>query len=633
MTTYNTRNPLGSSSAKDLYDNSQNFDHLSSDRVNEIWKDRFGVERLTWHGMEERYKIALTNLGLNPVGTFQRGVVIISAGDIIQDETTDVWYRWDDLVTLPKTVPSGSTPESSGGTGEGKWLAVDVSDVLRKQISDPDGAEKYPELQIARWRDTGDIRGWGAVEGEDATDAINAAIRDRAANGWGTSSDVIINGNYKIDGQVILTTDVRLIGNWATISSSSDDWIFISGYKNPSGDVVNNFDGLDDEQVIASARLKGTQIKGITFVGVAKVFKLRCFNERCVLEDLFFESCGIAWDCTQPFYSSYKSIYIRSTKTGYEDWYAYQFRRATNLVYMEKVSISQRVYGEIIGDDQITPTTPNPYYESVSHKQCSYEHVDHPVTLAMDGFNYHQEDYYAEAVSGYLFLVVSGNHNDMYIGKPSWTYGVELMGAFKNINGRSLIYQSSQNDHSPAKRGAILFENSIATVVLQSNMSPHKTIDQLDSGISYDTSSNILYSMQSLSQGGVIIDDTRLGGTTVPVRISGNVKSVNGVVIGSTARSYQPSSDTMTFSTDIIFSYNNIISITLSWYQTSNPSNAYSSTGFWLNGQKLQASGQSISAIQDGDLTAVLITNPSGGSSNQWIIDGDITVTGAIRII
>ncbi|EOK1909572.1 hypothetical protein [Escherichia coli] len=500
-------------------------------------------------------------------------------------------------------------------------------------LAGPEGYQYIPSVQIQRWLDVGDIRGWGAVPGQDCTSALQAAINDRAAKGWGTSSDVIINGNYKVDGQVILTTDVRLIGNWATISSSSNDWIFISGYKNSNGDIVNNFDNIDDNEVISSARLKGTQVKGITFVGVSKVFKLRCFNERCILEDLFFESCGIAWDCTQPFYSLYKNIYIRSTKTGYEDWYAYQFRRATNLVYMEKVSISQRVYGEIIGDDQITPTTPNPYYESVSHKQCSYEHVDHPVTLAMDGFNYHQEDYYAEAVSGYLFLVVSGNHNDMYIGKPSWTYGVELMGAFKNINGRSLIYQSSQNDHSPAKRGAILFENSIATVVLQSNMSPHKTIDQLDSGISYDTSSNILYSMQSLSQGGVIIDDTRLGGTTVPVRISGNVKSVNGVVIGSTGRSYQPSSDTMTFSTDIIFSYNNIISITLSWYQTSNPSNAYSSTGFWLNGQKLQASGQSISAIQDGDLTAVLITNPSGGSSNQWIIDGDITVTGAIRII
>lgn len=136
MTTYNTGNPLGSAAAKDLYDNAQNLDHLSNDQENELWPDRFGKNRLTWHGMEERYKTALANLGLNPVGTFQGGAVINSAGDIIQDETTGAWYRWDDLTTLPKTVPSGSTPDSSGGTGVGKWLAVDVSDVLRKQLAE-----------------------------------------------------------------------------------------------------------------------------------------------------------------------------------------------------------------------------------------------------------------------------------------------------------------------------------------------------------------------------------------------------------------------------------------------------------------------------------------------------------------
>ncbi|WOJ29006.1 hypothetical protein R1917_13700 [Citrobacter koseri] len=140
MTTYNTGNPLGSAAAKDLYDNAQNFDHLSNDRVNETWDDRFGVPRLTWHGMEQRYKTALVNLGLNPVGTFQGGAVINSAGDIIQDETTGAWYRWDDLATLPKTVPSGSTPDSSGGTGVGKWLAVDVSDVLRGDLAKQTGA-------------------------------------------------------------------------------------------------------------------------------------------------------------------------------------------------------------------------------------------------------------------------------------------------------------------------------------------------------------------------------------------------------------------------------------------------------------------------------------------------------------
>ncbi|WP_314721438.1 phage tailspike protein [Rahnella variigena] len=51
-------------------------------------------------------------------------------------------------------------------------------DQLRQQIEDPDGAINYPRLQIARWRDNGDVRGWGA-KGDGVTDdtsAIQAAF-------------------------------------------------------------------------------------------------------------------------------------------------------------------------------------------------------------------------------------------------------------------------------------------------------------------------------------------------------------------------------------------------------------------------------------------------------------------------
>lgn len=61
-------------------------------------------------------------------------------GDIVQDETTNLWYRWDDLSTLPKTVDPGSTPDSSGGTGDGKWKVVDVDGQLRSELSASTGA-------------------------------------------------------------------------------------------------------------------------------------------------------------------------------------------------------------------------------------------------------------------------------------------------------------------------------------------------------------------------------------------------------------------------------------------------------------------------------------------------------------
>lgn len=97
--------------------------------------DRFGNSHYTIEGLKQLVLQQLYNLGWNLVGSFQDGATLNAAGDIIQDESTGVWYRWDDLSTLPKTVPAGSTPDSTGGIGEGKWLAVDVSDVLRKDLA------------------------------------------------------------------------------------------------------------------------------------------------------------------------------------------------------------------------------------------------------------------------------------------------------------------------------------------------------------------------------------------------------------------------------------------------------------------------------------------------------------------
>ena len=54
MTTYNTRNPLGSSAPMDLYDNAANFDHHTNDVENEFWLDRFGRERCTLFGQEKK---------------------------------------------------------------------------------------------------------------------------------------------------------------------------------------------------------------------------------------------------------------------------------------------------------------------------------------------------------------------------------------------------------------------------------------------------------------------------------------------------------------------------------------------------------------------------------------------------
>lgn len=100
--------------------------------------DRFGNAYYTIEGLKQLVLQQIYNLGWNLKGTFQGGGTVTAAGDLLQDTSSLIWYRWDDLASLPKTVPTGSIPASAGGTG--KWQSVDVADVLRKDLAKPTGA-------------------------------------------------------------------------------------------------------------------------------------------------------------------------------------------------------------------------------------------------------------------------------------------------------------------------------------------------------------------------------------------------------------------------------------------------------------------------------------------------------------
>lgn len=462
MATTPTNLPVPSESARDLKFNAGKIDEFVTS-LNLKYADRFGGEHYTIEGLRQLAQQAISAFGWVPIDSFQDGATLTLPNQVLSWKLPDGdgdYYRWDGA--FPKVVPVESTPESTGGIGAGKWLSVGDA-VLRTQISDPDGATKYPALQIARWRDTGDIRGWGAIEGTDCSDALQAAIKDRAVKHWGTSSTVIMNGPYRVDKKVLIPTDLRLIGNWASITSSLDDYIFESAYVDDSGELVSNW-YLSDDEATAKARLKGTTITGITFVDCAKVMRFRNFNERCGLQDLYFERCGVAWEMVTPFYSFFNNIFIRSTKEGYEEWYACYLGRQSNLVDHFKVSITERKYGTLLGDIDTLPGKKNVFYEMISMRQCSWEHVDFPVTIEMDGYAFKVEDLYAEVISGPLFRIKSGDQYDMKIGSPIWLAGVENFGEFKGLKGRSEIFQGSQNDYKPSKPASILLEDSTCLV-------------------------------------------------------------------------------------------------------------------------------------------------------------------------
>ncbi|WP_278399199.1 hypothetical protein [Hafnia paralvei] len=179
MATQPTNLPVPSESQRDLKFNAGRIDEFVTS-VAQKYIDRFGGEHYTIEGLSQLARQAIAAFGWVLIDSFQEGQTLTLPNQALRWKLPDgdgEYYRWDGA--FPKVVPAASTPESTGGIGAGKWLSVGDS-TLRGQISDPDGATKYPELQIARWRDEGDVRGWG--EGEDG---FNAAMTEMSENGGG----------------------------------------------------------------------------------------------------------------------------------------------------------------------------------------------------------------------------------------------------------------------------------------------------------------------------------------------------------------------------------------------------------------------------------------------------------------
>ncbi|QCJ70842.1 hypothetical protein C9446_13890 [Providencia heimbachae] len=142
-----TQKPVPSSDVKDLFFNSGKIDEWVNSLQHE-YTDRFGKCHKTAAGMEwvfnqlvERFKIeseqALLAAGYSPAGTFQEGAEVVSRNGTVLWKLPDGdgdHYRWDG--DLPKQVPAGSTPQSTGGIGKGSWVSVgDASlrgDLLRE---------------------------------------------------------------------------------------------------------------------------------------------------------------------------------------------------------------------------------------------------------------------------------------------------------------------------------------------------------------------------------------------------------------------------------------------------------------------------------------------------------------------
>lgn len=201
MTTYNTGNPLGSAAAKDLYDNAQNFDHLSNDQENELWPDRFGKNRLTWHGMEVKHSEQmdsfenefnnfLVNSGYQFLGDYEDGPLTFSMRNQYTRYDGQYW-RINAATDVPFTTTG--TDATSWADDVAHFSLID-GDTLRQEIVN--GTMPYGEDTIGNIFDR-TLKYFGAV-GDGVTDDTAALL---LADAWSISTGrpvYVRAGEYKI---------------------------------------------------------------------------------------------------------------------------------------------------------------------------------------------------------------------------------------------------------------------------------------------------------------------------------------------------------------------------------------------------------------------------------------------------
>lgn len=228
--TFNTGNPVGSTDARDLYDNAQNFDKFSLGQELE-YPDRLGVPRKSLAGIRAEATETLSRLGYHVLGDYAAGLVVQNYGQVFRKDGE--FYRAAADLALPYPL-------------NGDWVVdepkfVSVGDgVLRQELAASTGAALtgYRSRDVERrLADTFSVADYGAEIGamgnSPAADAQGIADSDPAVDTLkyghlGVAKDVFgirrnacvlsvradMQGDGEFDPQVTGVNDTQSLANY-----------------------------------------------------------------------------------------------------------------------------------------------------------------------------------------------------------------------------------------------------------------------------------------------------------------------------------------------------------------------------------------------------------------------------------
>ena len=224
--TYNTGNPLGSTSAKDLYDNASNFDDAMGSLL-PSFIDRFGRARETWSGMETLVSDFLQSMGFEPTH-----LVYVDGSPLTVLRPTQLIDRAGSVykVKQPASFPAGLT----GTWATDSLLLVDVGDAsLRALLASSSGADYvgYGSRSLGS-RNTGHrvMKDGGAAGNGISND--QSAIEAELASAFIKDERYLEAGNYLVTSRPSNNYGIDTPGPGAIVSTNGTSYTQYNTYAN-----------------------------------------------------------------------------------------------------------------------------------------------------------------------------------------------------------------------------------------------------------------------------------------------------------------------------------------------------------------------------------------------------------------